>query len=101
MIVNYCDLCGVPLKEHNFFTLYISEPHELDARDLDTEAYYQYVKQVQKDVKEICPACKHVFDKMFELRLSRLSELAIELNSMYNLPAKKNLKDRKNGKEKK
>jgi hypothetical protein len=38
---------------------------------------------------------------MFELRLHRLCELAEEINLTYNLPSKKNPKERKNEKEKK
>jgi len=93
----YCDLCMTPLKEHNYFMLYVSEPKDTN---YDEYNYNEYLKKVQKRVKEICPGCKHVFDKMFELKLQRLSELANEINLIYELPSKKNPKERKDGKEK-
>jgi hypothetical protein len=95
--VQYCDLCGTPLKEYNYFMLYISEPRDTNFNEMGE--YYDYMKKVQKEVKEICPTCKHIFDKMFELRLQRLSELTEEINCTYNLPPKLNLKDKKNGKK--
>ena len=108
MLITYCDLCNVPLKDNNFFSLYVNNPDNPppDSNKYDTtqEYYYdynRYLERVRRDVKEICPSCKYVFDKMFELRLQRLSELADELMDTYKLPSKKNPKDRKNGKEKK
>lgn len=97
MQINYCDFCSSPLKENNFYALYISDPTNTKYNDLGD--YFNYVKKVQDNVKEICPTCKHIFDKMFELRLSRLSELAEEINSTYNLPPKKNPKERENEKK--
>ena len=99
MIVNYCDLCGTPLKERNFWMLYVSEPKNTNYNEMDN--YYEYLQKVQAGVKEICPSCKHVFDKMFELRLIRLSELAEEINQTYGLPSKKNPKEKDNEKDKK
>jgi hypothetical protein len=99
MIVNYCDLCNTPLKENGFFMLYVSEPRDRNFKGM--EEYLEYMNRVESAVKEICPSCKHIFDKMFELRLQRLSELTEELNSTYNLKSKLNPKDRKDGKEKK
>jgi hypothetical protein len=64
---------------------------------MNTSDYYNYIKKIEKEVKEICPTCKHVFDRMFELRLCRLSELADEINDTYDLPSKKNPKERGNG----
>lgn len=96
--VTYCDLCMQPLKENGFFVLYISSPNETNVNESD---YYSFLKKVQRETKEICPSCKHVFDKMFELRLHRLSELAQEINQTYELPSKKNPTERKNEKENK
>ena len=99
MIVNYCDLCATPLKENSFFILYVSEPRDSNFKGM--EEYLEYLKRVENAAKEICPNCKHIFDKMFELRLQRLSELTEEINLTYNLKSKPNPKDRKDGKEKK
>jgi hypothetical protein len=110
MNVNYCDLCGQPMKNGNFYALYLAPPnvHTPDRSDYqDTndfrQAYLQYLETVAKETKEVCPTCKHIFDKMFELRLVGLSELSTELHRIYNLPSKKNPKERDNrhGKDKK
>jgi hypothetical protein len=99
MQVAYCDLCGTPLKESNYFIFYISEPQQNKFNEINE--YYDYLKRVEKDVKEICPTCKHIIDKIFELRLQNLSALANDLLGIYNLPSLKNPKERKNGKDKK
>ena len=99
MQVSYCDLCGSALKEGNFFTLYIKDPHVQHFDD--EEEYWKAVAKIQRDVKEICPTCKHIFDRMFELRIQKLYELTEEINSIYELPSKKNPKEKDNGKEKK
>jgi hypothetical protein len=98
MHVTYCDLCSQPLKDGNLCMLYIAEPRNINYEKLD---YYSYLNNIEKSAKEICPSCKHIFDRMFELRLHRLCELAEEINLTYNLPSKKNPKERKNEKEKK
>jgi len=79
--------------------LYISTPRNSNFNEVDD--YYNYIKKVEKEVKEICPTCKHVFDRMFELRLTRLSELAEEISNTYDLTSKKNPNERKNEKEEK
>jgi len=102
MQVQYCDLCGTPMKEGNYYSLYISGPGPTDRGNIsDTEEYLRYLNQVRQEIKEICPTCKHIFNKMFELRLQRLNELTEEINNMYDTPSKKNPKERKNDKDKK
>ena len=96
--VDYCDLCGQPLKEDAMWILYLSPPRDGYKAD---ETYTEYLNRIEKGSKEICPTCKYIFDKMFELRMSRLSELANEIMKIYNLQTKPNPKERKNGKEKK
>ena len=96
MQVSYCDLCGIPLKEGTYFMLYATKPQNITYDEI--EGYYKQLKEVQKEVKEICPSCKYVFDEMFRLRLVNLSELVDEINLIYNLTSKKNPKERKNGK---
>jgi hypothetical protein len=97
--VSYCDLCFAPLKDDNCYMLYIAEPKNLNYNEMNE--CYDYIKKVRGGVKEICPTCKHIFDKMFELRLQRLSELTEEINEIYNLTSLKNPKERKNGKKEK
>ena len=98
MQIIYCDLCSSPIKENNFFMFYVCEPKNTYYDELN---YYENLRKVQKEVKEICPSCKHIFDRIFELRLQRLSELSNELLGVYNLPSKKNPKERDNDQEKK
>jgi len=99
MEISYCDLCGSVMKENNYYSLYVAKPHE---KDIDTsEDYVNYCSKVKREMKEICPSCYHVFNKMFDLRLHRLSELSEELNNIYNLKSKENPKDKKDGKKKK
>jgi len=100
MNVNYCDLCSSILKDNNFYSLYTSEPQKKNFEG-NNEDYIAYLKEVQKAVKEICPTCKHIFDRMFELRLQKLSELTDEINYDFSLKTKPNPKERHNGKEKK
>jgi hypothetical protein len=99
MQVNYCDLCGEPLKDNNFFMLYITRPEKTNFEEIGN--MMNYLQNVQREVKEVCPTCKHIFDKIFELRLSKLSELRDEIDEIYNLPSLRNPKERKNGKDKK
>ena len=99
MRVEYCDLCASPLKENNYWMLYVSEPRDTNFNEI--EDYAVYMKRVEREVKEICPSCKHIFDKMFELKLQRLSELTEEITYTFELPTKPNPKETKDGKEKK
>ena len=96
MQVTYCDLCSAPLKEENYFMLFITAPTK---SNFDTESdYYNYMSKIRREVKEICPSCRHIFNKIFELKLQRLVELTDEINNIYDLPSKKNPKERKNDK---
>lgn len=101
MKVDYCDLCGQPIKEEQSWFFYMSPPQENRTTDMDYNEYASYLRSIQKETKEVCSTCKHIFDKMFELRLHRLSELTEEINCIFNLTPKPNPRERKNGKEKK
>lgn len=92
-----CDLCSQPLKDNEFFTLYIADSHNAS----QIEDYNEYIKYIKSGTKEVCPRCKDIFDKMFELRLHRLGELADEINGIYNLKSKKNPKEKPDDKKKK
>jgi hypothetical protein len=89
-----------PLKGNDYYILYVANPGEKN-QYRNEDKTEDYIEKVQKGMKEICPTCKNIFNKMFELRLHRLGELADEINLMYNLPTRKKLKEKRNGKEKK
>jgi hypothetical protein len=93
MQVNYCDLCNQPLKDDDYFMFYISEAKS--AKSTNLAEYCDCIDKVKKEFREVCPTCKHIFDKMFELRLLRLSELTEEINLNYNLPSKKKSNEKK------
>ena len=93
MQVNYCDLCNQPLKENDYYVLFVSTPKiYLSGKD-----YFDYMEKVRKETKEICPTCKLVFDEIFKLRLQNLSQLAINLLGIYELSSDsiKKIKDYK------
>ncbi len=105
MFVNYCDLCGQPLKNNDYYSLYITKPgdevpEQKDYNNLQdyNKAYINYLSYLSKEVKEVCPNCKYIFDKIFEYRLSRMTDLTKECSDLFNLPPKK---DNKNDNEKK
>jgi len=85
MQVNYCDLCGQPIKDGESWVLYLSPPTILN----QAQYYDELIKTIKKNSKEICLRCKDIFDKIFELRLQRLSELTEEINNAYHMPLKK------------
>jgi len=100
MLINYCDLCSQPLKENNFHTLYSSSPENPppdpkkyeDINDYYS-AYERYIKYVEKEIKQICPTCKSIMDKIFELRLQNLNKVTEEIINTYNFsPRKKEIK---------
>ena len=102
MQVQYCDLCGVPLKEKDYYSIYISYAN-IDSKfsSYNEQTYYDYLKKVEKDVKQICPRCKELLDKIFEYRLEGMYKLTEECFDLFGLPVKKNPQERGNGKEKK
>ena len=97
MNVQYCDLCMSPIKEGEVCMLYSTKPGALpppkDAQD--TEAYYEYLLSVAREVKEICPCCKDIFDRIFDLKLTRLCEIVKDIEGTWKLPNKLNPKERK------
>jgi len=97
--VNYCDLCGKIMKINEKYVLYIAEPNDIEYEN--TEDYLRYLKRVESGVKEVCPSCKHIFDKIFEYRLQGLSKMTVELEHLFKLPTIKSTKERKNKGKKK
>jgi len=85
--VEYCDLCEVPLKESDYYMLYITCASSMPQSD-NVEEYYQNLNKVQKQVKELCPDCKEIFDQIFKLRKEKLGELADDILDMYKKPTK-------------
>jgi len=98
MQITYCDFCMAPLKEHDYYMMYVTTP--VGDSTSEIKDYNDYMEKISREVKQICPGCKDIFDKMFELKLKKLSELAEEIDGIYKLPSKKNPKERKNEKEK-
>jgi len=99
MFINYCDLCNTPLKDNNYYMLYSTtpdiycpEPSNYESQTKYNEDYDNYLTRLKKDVKSVCPTCKLVYDKIFELRLQNLSCLSNELLAIYNLPQYNNKK---------
>jgi len=97
MKVNYCDLCGVPLKDGEYFTLYIASPVNKENAEAITN-YYDYLAKVEKEVKDICPSCKKLMNEMFKLRLQNLNQISDELFGIYDLSPKKAKRNDKNNK---
>lgn len=87
-IVHYCDLCGVPLKNKDYFRLYVANVGELEKNYNTYEDYYHYFQRAQNAVKDICPTCKEITDRIFELRFQNLFQLSNELMGMYKLENK-------------
>ncbi len=104
-LIPYCDTCGVPLKEGQYHILYSYDaktpppsPADYTDRNLFYREYNNYLEDMQKKAKMICPTCKMVIDKIFELRFKNLCQLSNELLGIYNLPTYKGLK-KKRGKK--
>ena len=103
--VNYCDFCGVPLKESKYYVLHIVSATDVPHYD-NIEEYYQQVAKVEKEVKELCSTCKEVIEQIFNLRKERIGELADEIMGLYQKPTKNpphndKRKDKKKKKKKK
>lgn len=96
MKVDYCDLCGLPVKEQDVWLLYLSSPANSEQQHSD---YYALMNKIGKEVKELCPKCKEIFDRIFQLRVERLAELTAEIVNIYKTPCAEK-KERKHGKEK-
>lgn len=88
MRVSYCDLCLAPFKENDMYMLRVSRPITSE----DINSYYEsenaYWSKLKKEIKEICPTCKVLFDKIFELRRDNLCVLANQLQVQFDLSPK-------------
>ena len=98
MEVHYCDLCGVPCKEKTTYHLYVLPP-SVSAENSEQGTYFNnLISSIAESTKEICPECKRIFDRIFDLRKERLGELTEELQMTFDLPTKKEDKKKKDKK---
>lgn len=86
MQINYCDLCAGPMKDGQSYILYIATPQELKGNIESHEDLEHYINKVKTDEKEICPTCKHLFDRIFYHRLEGMAALTEECVNMFGLP---------------
>lgn len=108
MEIHYCDLCSCPLKENEIYYLYIANEKEIlnsynDYKNIfdsnfTTNSKYNYSTNSKSNnnyyplAKEICLNCKTIIDKIFELRLEKISELTEELTQIWDSSQKKHRK---------
>lgn len=89
MNILYCDICNVPIKETDYYMIYIRYSKQPTS---DVEDYYNnygnYLKKVDKQIKDICPECKRMIDRILELRKARINELYEEILRIDNTPPK-------------
>jgi archaellum component FlaC len=95
MQINYCDLCDSPLKDDDFYTVYIA--YSGQHKNINTtEDYYNTLDKIKKQVKEVCPKYKQIMDEIFRLRRQNLTAISLELLGMYESPVyEKKKKDKK------
>ena len=86
MQVNYCDLCGTPMRDGQSWILYIASPHAMKETLESREDVLNYVSKVESEQKEIYPTCKHLFDRIFYHRLEGMAALTEECVELFNLP---------------
>lgn len=100
MHVEFCDLCGNPIK-YPIFYLTITEYKYSPIVNFNTETNenaYQFKKEyVKESEKEICATCHDIHNKIFEKRMIGIIKLANDLKTIYQLPTK----EHNNGKNKK
>jgi protein-arginine kinase activator protein McsA len=103
MEIHYCDLCANPMKDGQSWILYIANPESMNQVLDSKEEVTKYISKVQSEQKEICPTCKHLFDRIFFHRLEGMAALTEECYNLFNLPPydKKYLpkEDKKKGKK--
>lgn len=102
MEIHYCDLCAGPMKDGQSWILYIASPQAMKDQLESREDVMRYVSKVESEQKEICPTCKHLFDRIFFHRLEGMAALTEECVELFNLPEYKGKKpEDKNKKGKK
>jgi len=84
--VSYCDICSTPLKDKDYYKLYITK--YTDGSEIKTEDdYYKYLDFIQKQLRDVCPSCKVLIDEIFRLKLKNISALNTELIGLFSLPS--------------
>ena len=92
MKMNYCDLCGCPIKGDNSYVMYIAKSNSINITNEND--YYNYLKKLEKEVKEICPQCKLIIEEIFKLRYQNLNQISLELLGIYQKESKEPPKKR-------
>lgn len=82
MRVNYCDLCGQPIKERTQIILLKFQTSE----SVTQMSYTSFLDVLEKSMKEICPTCSIIIDEIFKLRLNNLTKLSNDLLAIYKTP---------------
>lgn len=86
MNISYCDLCATPIKNGQSWFFYIASPENMSNSLESKKDINNYINKVQSEQKEICPTCKHLFDKIFYYRLEGMAELTEKCYEMFGLP---------------
>jgi protein-arginine kinase activator protein McsA len=86
MEVHYCDLCAGPMKDGQSWILYTASPQAMQESLESKEQVLNYVSKVESEQREICPTCKHLFDRIFFHRLEGMAALTEECVELFNLP---------------
>ena len=86
MEVTYCDLCANPIKDGQSWILYIASPENLHQALESRDDVDKYINKVKSEQKEICPTCKHLFDRIFFHRLEGMAALTEECYELFNIP---------------
>ena len=71
MQVVYCDLCNMPIKKEHYFL-------QIVASDTTVKTY-----DIIKEIKDVCPNCKDLLEKVFKKRLKYLQRLSKNISRMY------------------
>ena len=96
-----CDLCSLPIKDFQMYTLLIVPPGPLSTSVTDLQDYSN--RAAKEKEREICSTCKYLLDRIFFHRLEGMNILTTECHKLFNLPSyEKEIipkKDNKKGKK--
>lgn len=82
-----CDVCGMPIKEGDYWTLSMVGNKQKN-QIYTAQDYYDTMGRLIKEIKDICPACKLIIDEIFRLRRDNLYLLSEELLGIWKLKSK-------------
>jgi hypothetical protein len=82
-----CDLCGIPIKDDDYYTISIVGSKQKNHIHTN-EDYYNTLNKIVKDIKDICPNCKILIDEIFRLRRDNLCKISEELLGIWRLKEK-------------